>query len=138
MANWKYTAAERRTIDDAYSAVAYIVDHSDHSGPYALRQALRGERRERSSVTVAKALLVAGFADGRKRNPRALELAYLADGVAAAAILGAKSRRLSPAPGQYLAGLLRRFPKMAAAAAAAQDAYISRGLESSRLERAIS
>lgn len=137
MSNFKYTAAERRTIDDAYSAVAYIVDH-DYSGAYALRQALREERRERSSVTVAKALIVAGFADGRKRNPRALELAYMADGIATAAIIGAKSRRLSPAPGQYLAGLLRRFPKMAAAAAAAHDAYLSRGIAASRMERALS
>jgi hypothetical protein len=131
MANFKYTAAERRAIDDAYSAVSYIVDH-DNGGAYRLRAALREERSGRSSVTVAKALLVAGFANGRKRNPRATELAFMADGIATATLRGAKSRRLSPAPGQYLAGLLKRFPKLAAAAAAAHDSYICGGLESSR------
>lgn len=137
MGIWIYTAAERRTIDEAYSAVSYILDHIDHSAPYTLRAALRHERWERSSVTVAKALLVAGFADGRKRDPRASELAYLSDGIAAAAILGAKSRRWK-ARGErgYLAEILRRFPKLAAAAAAAHDSYMARGLESSRLERA--
>jgi hypothetical protein len=131
MPNFKYTAAERRTIDDAYSAVCYIVDHQS-GGAYLLRDALREERRGRSSVTVAKALLVAGFAHGRKSNPRASELAFMANGIAVATILGAKSRRLAPAPGQYLAGLLRRLPKLAAAAAAAHDSYISGGLESCR------
>lgn len=129
MSNFKYTAAEKRTIDDAYSAVSYIVDH-DNGGECRLRAALSGERRERSSVTVAKALLVAGFADGRKRNPRATELAFMADGIATATLLGAKSRRLNPAPGQYLAGLLKRLPKLAAAAAAAHDEYIHRGCRS--------
>ena len=129
MSNFKYTAAERRAIDDAYSAVSNIVDY-DNGGAHRLRAALREERRERSSVTVARALLVAGFANGRKRNPRATELAYMADGIAAAAMLGAKSRRMSPAPGQYLAGLLKRFPKLAAAAAAAHDEYIHRGCRS--------
>jgi hypothetical protein len=121
---WNYTAAERRTIDRAYSAVSYIVDHTGDG--YTLAEALRHERRERSCVTVAKALIVAGFADGRKRNPRAAELAHISAGIMRAAILGAKSRRLEKRG--TLAGTLRELPKLAAAAAAANDTRRERGL----------
>ena len=122
--NWKYTAAERRTIDRAYNAVAYIVDHTGDG--YTLRDCLRHERRERSCATVAKALVVAGFADGRKRNPRATEIAYLSAGIMRAAILGAASRRLERRG--TLADTLRELPKLAAAAAAANDTRRERGL----------
>lgn len=128
MTAWKYTAAERRTIDAAYSLMTYIVDHMGHSQPSAIRDALRHERRERSSVTVAKALLVAGFVNGRKYNPRAADLAWLSAGIMTATIVGADSRRLDrKQPCGTLAGDLDRLPKMAAAAAAAHDAYIDRG-----------
>lgn len=126
---WNYTAAERRTIDAAYSAVAYIVDHMGHGEPWALRDALRHERRERSGVTVAKALLVSAFADGRRRNPRATELAGLSAGIMRAAILGASSRRLDKLErGGSIGETLRELPKLAAAAAAAHDDRQHRGM----------
>jgi hypothetical protein len=118
-----YTRAERRAIDTAYSAVSYIVDHMGHSQPSALRDALRLERRGRSSATVAKALLVRGFVDGRRRNPRAAELATISAGIATAAMIGADSRGREYLP----ADTLRRLPALARAAAAAHDASITRG-----------
>jgi hypothetical protein len=122
MANWIYTRAEKDAINAAYSAVAYIVDHTS-GGASTLREALRYERRERKSATTAKALIVRGFMDGRKRNPRASELGYVSRGIILATILGADTRR-----GRYIpADTLRRFPKLAAAAAAAHDEYIHRG-----------
>lgn len=124
--NWSYTAAERRTIDRAYNAVSYIVDHMGHGEPSALRDALRHERRERSCATVAKALIVAGFTDGRKRNPRATEIAYLSAGIVRATILGAASRRLERRG--TLADTIRALPTLAAAAAAANDTRRERGL----------
>lgn len=123
---WNYTAAERRTIDRAYSAVCYVVDHMGHGEPSALRDALRHERRGRSCVTVAKALIVAAFVDGRKRNPRATDIAYLSPGIMRAAILGAASRRLERRG--TLADTLRRLPALAAAAAAAHDDRQGRGI----------
>ena len=131
MANWTYTAAERRTINDAYSAVAYIVDHTS-GGASALRDALRHERRERKSATNAKALLVRGFMDGRKRNPRAAELGFISRGIILATILGADTRRRD-----VPADVFKRLPKLAAAAAAAHDEYIHRGCRSCETPAAV-
>ncbi len=121
MDNWTFTRTEKRTIDAAYSVVAYIVDHTS-GGASTLREALRHERRERSGTTVAKALIIRGFMDGRKRNPRVSEMGYVSRGIILATVLGADSRRLT-----IPADTLRRLPKMAAAAAAAHDSYIHRG-----------
>ena len=130
---WTYTAAERRTIDNAYAAICYVADHMGHSQPAALRDALKYERRERSSVTVAKALLVAGFANGRKHNPRASELACISHGIMTATIVGADSRRFEA--DRIGCDVLRSLPKHIAAAAAAHDAYIHRGLATNRVSR---
>jgi hypothetical protein len=127
---WTYTAAERKTIDAAFSAVAYVVDHMGHNQPCTLRDALRHERRERKSTTVAKALLVAGFARGRKHNPRAADLAWLSAGIISATILGADSKRLER-PADVLAGLAEKIK----AAAAAHDCYMARGLAASATTR---
>lgn len=122
---WLYNAAEKRAIDRAYNAVAYIADHTGDG--YTLRDALRHERRERSSATVAKALLIAGFFEGRKRNPRATELAYISAGIVRATLLGAKSRRLEKRG--TIGDTLREFPKLAAAAAVAHEGRQRRGIE---------
>lgn len=127
---WKYTAAERRAIDNAFSAVSYLADHMGHAQPAMLRDAFKHERRERSCATVAKALLVSGFMRGRKHNPRAADLAWLSVGIMHATILGADSKRIDR-PADTLASL----PELAAAAAAAHDAYMQRGLEANRVSR---
>ena len=124
MANWTYTRAESDAINAAYSAVSYIVDHTS-GGASTLRDALKYERRERKSATNAKALLVRGFMDGRKRNPRASELGFISRGIILATILGADTRHRD-AP----ADVFKRLPKLAAAAAAAHDEYIRRGCRS--------
>lgn len=125
--NWTYTAAERRTIDKAYAAICYAVDHAGHGCPSALRDALRHERRERSSVTVAKALLIRGFMDGRTNNPTAADLAYHSAGIVTATILGARSRGA-----EHPADTLAELDTLAAAAAAAHESYMARGLAAAR------
>ena len=133
MSNWTYTAAERRTIDNAYSAICYIADHLGHSQSAALRDAVKYERRERSSITVAKALLVAGFASGRDHNTPASDLACISRGIMAATIVGADSRRLT-ATG-FLAATLSGLPAVMQAAAEAHGNYIARGLAANRASR---
>lgn len=139
MKYYRYTAAERRAIDRAYSAAEYICDHLGGSAPYKLADGLRHERRERSSVTVARALMVAGFANGRRHDPRASAVACVSAGIATATIVGAASRRLKPRDftrGQYIRTVLRTFPALAAAAAAAHDSYMRRGFDAIRGEMA--
>lgn len=130
MSNWTYTAAERRIIDNAYSAVCYAADHMGHSQPAALRDALKYERRQRGSVTVAKALIVAGFANGRKHNPTAADLACISNGIMAATVVGADSRRFD---GRSI--WLVNVNETAKAAAAAHEAYMARNLAAAREAR---
>lgn len=132
--NWNYTAAERREITDAFDAVAYAMDCAGHREPHRLREALKVERRERSCVTAAKALIVRGFAEGMRDDPRASTIAGYSEGIAAAVMLGADyGRRESIGRGDTLARADRE--KMAArlaAASVAHDAYIARGLAAAR------
>ncbi len=132
MGNWNYTAAERREIGVAWDAVAYLMDASGHSEPHRLREALKVERRERSCVTAAKALIVRGFAEGMADDPPASTLAGYSEGVAAGVMLGADYQRRalrfsSDSVAKSVAGSL---PALLAAASAAHDAYMTRGLAS--------
>jgi hypothetical protein len=129
MHDWKYTAAERRTIEAAYSAIEYVADHMGHSQPHALREAIRHERRERRSVTTAKALLVAGFIRGRVDNPPAADLACHSAGIITATIIGADSRRFDRP-----ADVLEKLAALATAAAQAQADYIDRNARAAREE----
>lgn len=134
--NWKYTAAEKRAIHDAYDEIAYTMDATGHREPHRLREALKMERRCRSCITAAKALLVNGFAEGMRENPTASTLAGFSEGIAVAVILGADYGRrrnwhgigvYDPTPADR-----ERLPNLLAASAAAHDAYLARGMESIR------
>jgi hypothetical protein len=134
MGNWNYTAAERREIGAAWDAVAYLMDASGHSEPHRLREALRVERRERSCVTVARALIVRGFADGMESDPPASTLAGYSEGIAAGVMLGAvyQRRALRFRSDSVAGSVAEKLPALLAAATAAHDAYIARGLEAAR------
>ena len=134
MGNWNYTAAERREIGAAWDAVAYLMDSSGHREPHRLREALKVERRERSCVTAARALIVRGFAEGMADDPPASTLAGYSDGIAAGVMLGADYQRRALRFGHdSVAGSVAgKLPALLAAAAAAHDAYIARGLEAAR------
>jgi hypothetical protein len=140
MSNWNYTAAERRTIGAAWDAVAYLMDSSGHREPHRLREALKVERRERSCVTAARALIVRGFAEGMADDPPASTLAGYSEGIAAGVMLGAdyQRRALRFGSDSVAGSLAAKLPALLAAASAAHDAYIGRGLESARasMERA--
>lgn len=60
-----YTRKERDVINGAWNAVVHFADSLDHTATYMLENALRSERRERDSVTAAKALLLQSLADPR-------------------------------------------------------------------------
>lgn len=130
--HWKYTAAEKRAIEAAFDEIAYMMDATGHSEPHRLREALKIERRERSSITAAKALLVNGFAEGIAKDPPASTLKSYSAGIATAVMLGAdygRRRRVGvvglydPTPPDR-----ERMPTLLAAAKAAHDAYMGRGL----------
>ena len=134
MSNWSYTAAERRTIGAAWDAVAYMMDASGHREPHRLREALRVEKRERSCITAAKALIVRGFAEGMADDPRASTIAGYSEGIAAGVMLGADyhRRRRAFSSDSVAGSLAAKLPSMLAAASAAHDQYIIRGLAASR------
>lgn len=126
MSEWKYTAAEKKIIDSAYTAVEYV---SDLVGmDLMLRDAYRYERKERSSATATKAMLIDSFKTGAKENPSASTLAFWSGGAARAAMIGAKA--------DYRARgcEFRKWPELEDAlakadlAAKAHRAYIARGL----------
>lgn len=130
--NWKFTAAERRAVNAAFDEIASMLDAWNHRDPHRLRLALKHERRERSCVAVAKALLVKGFAEGMSIDPPASTLAGYSDGIAVSVMIGADygRRRRSQAVGVYdpTPADRERLPRLLAAAKAAHDAYMERGL----------
>ena len=134
MSTWNYTAAERRTIVAAWDAVAYLMDASGHREPHRLREALKVEKRERSCATAAKALIVRGFAEGMADDPPASTLAGYSEGIAAGVMLGADYQRrgLRFSSDSAAGSLTAKLPSMLADASASHDAYVTRGLASTR------
>jgi hypothetical protein len=131
--NWNYTAAEKKAIGAAWDEIAYLMDATGHSEPHRLRDALKTERRVRSCITAAKALIVNGFAEGMKSNPPASTLAGYSEGVSIGVILGADHRlRRSGAVGRHdpTPTDRERLPRLLDAAREAHDSYIARGLNS--------
>jgi hypothetical protein len=131
MTNWKYSSTQKRAIDAAWDAVAYLMDSTGHREPHRLREALKVERRERSCVTAAKALIVRGFAEGMADDPPASTLAGYSEGIAAGVMLGADYQRRALRFGHdsVARSVAEKLPALLAAATAAHDAYIARGLE---------
>lgn len=133
--NWQYTAAEKRAIGAAWDEITYTMDAAGHGEPRRLREALKVERRERSCLTVAKALIVRGFAEGMESDPPASTLAGYSEGIAVGVMLGADyGRRRSGSVGRHdPTGPDRdRLPRLIAEAKAAHDAYMDRGLTAAR------
>lgn len=131
MNNREYTAAEKRAINAAWDEIAYMMDATGHREPHRLRAALKAERKCRSCITSAKALIASGFAEGMDSDPPASTLAGYSDGIAAGVMLGADyGRRRRGGVGRHdPTGTDRdRLPSLLKAAAAAHDAYIRRGL----------
>ena len=134
MSTWNYTAAERRTIGAAWDAVAYLMDASGHREPHRLREALKVEKRERSCITAARAMIVRGFAEGMADDPPASTLAGYSEWIAAGVMLGAdyQRRALRFSSDSAAGSLVEKLPSMLAAASASHDAYVTRGLASTR------
>jgi hypothetical protein len=97
MENLAYTAAEKRAIDAAHSAITYAADCWDWTAPAMLRDALKAAKEGgKRPITEAKAQVIAGFARGLgPANFAVRELYGLASGYRNAIIVGAgfKARR---------------------------------------------
>lgn len=59
-----YTRKQTQAIRDAFRDLEYVASCADMRARFELREALKHERRERSSILVAKALLVECFLEG--------------------------------------------------------------------------
>lgn len=59
-----HTTKERDAINRAFNAMTYAAETTDWSMARRLREALKHERKERSSITTAKACLVESFLTG--------------------------------------------------------------------------
>ncbi len=123
MGEFKYTTKERQTIDAAYAACKWMADDAGYNLKSRLESAMRYERKQRSSVTVAKALVVREFCVGLYSNPKASEVAFMSEGCATAVLVGAACRRVAPSRrAQY------GVETKAAAAREAHDTYLHRGV----------
>lgn len=123
--NWSYTAAEKKAIGTAFAFITGMVDGLGRGNPRRLQEALRYERRERSCMATAKALIVEGFANGLENDPRASEIACISEGIATATIMGAGCRRY----GAVSVGHLRVYSEPAKAA---HEARMARGIAAAR------
>lgn len=131
MSNWVYTNAEKRAIDKAFDACLAIAE-CDHTAERMLRDALAMERRERRSITTAKALIVSSIANHRPQIGTIAGLFGVARGLQLAYILGAEWRRQTANGDHYRRNRFRQYsaalPKFRACQEA-HDAYIARGLD---------
>ncbi|MCP5115376.1 MAG: hypothetical protein GY953_31495 [bacterium] len=89
-----YKRKERETINRAYDLLGYLASACDWTAPGMLKEALKIERRERSCITAAKALIVECAAEGMDPDggPCARDLYGYARGCMLAVVLGAGLR----------------------------------------------
>jgi hypothetical protein len=127
MGVWIYTAKERKAIGEAYDVCRYMAEARGKER--VLDGAVRQERRGRSCITAAKWLVAESFAKGLCANPRASELAWMSEGCQVAALVGAACRVSDLARDQVMARLHGRMDALFAAARAAQNAHMDRGLD---------
>jgi hypothetical protein len=133
-----YNRNETAAIDRAAAWIVDLLETYTSGGARDWREALKYEKKGRSGIAVARALMVRGFLEGWKDNPPASTLAGYSIGIAVAAIFGADmQRRFSRSSDDTL----RRsgfdatgFVAALEAAAAAHNAAISRRLEAARRE----
>jgi hypothetical protein len=126
-----YNRAELAAVAAAERWIVDVLESRTSSGAFRWREFLRLERRERSSIAVARALMVGGFLQGWRDNPTAETLAGYSVGIAVAAMLGAEAHRLCCRRGPSDS---TGFVAALEAAAAAHNAAIGRRLEAARRE----
>lgn len=125
MGVWQFTAKEKKAIGAAWDACYALASHRGQER--RLDEAARYERRERSCITVARWLVVEGFAKGLYANPRADEFAGSSQGVQVGVLVGAACRGARPSD-RPRGGFVEQFDGLVATARAAHQAYIDRGL----------
>ena len=136
---WKYTAAESRAIDAAWTEITAMLDAIGNRGTGRLKDALRIERHGRAeavNVRMVRAMLVNGFAMGMEQDLPASTVASFSEGLATAILLGADyaSRRRGGKVGHYdpTPADRDRMPTLLAAAKAAHGAAWDRYIASCR------
>lgn len=84
------TKADKALVDNAYRAISYLCECSNHSAPHNWREALRLERKQGLATAEAKANCVKAWLQGAtKPTAQASELARIRDGYLKALLLGA-------------------------------------------------
>ena len=130
--HFRYTQSQKAAIEAAYNNAAYIVERFDHN--HEFDAATKFERKARSCVHVAKALVANGFLEGFTNNPRASEIAGTSPGIRTAIILGADAKRRGRPTDDSSSRAYERVPALGRAAAAAHDEYLRSGCERARVE----
>lgn len=59
--------SDRETVNDTWHRVMDLADRTDWTAPKLLREALKTERRERSSLAMAKGMILTGMAESAVR-----------------------------------------------------------------------
>ncbi len=116
----KHTAAERRAIDRAWSALDRMACRS-YKAERLLSDGLKLERRERSNPTSARALMVSTAADNW--DSKAGVLFSFAEGCMMAALAAAEAHRVAPTADW------RRFKRLARLAHTAHWCAVHRALD---------
>ena len=116
----KHTAAERRAIDRAWSALERMACRS-YKAERMMSDGLRLERRERSSTTSGRAMMVSSASEAW--NARAETLFSYAEGCRLAALAAAEAHRVAPAVDW------RRFKRLARLAGKAHWCAVHRSLD---------
>lgn len=129
---WEYTDDERKQIVEAYDAAAGLAREAHESLVSELEEALRMERKNRSGLMMARALVVEGFLEGFGRDPRASELAQFTPGVRAAVVLGAFIKSKARQRGARMdGGEYDRTVRLCRTAVSAHARMLDRGLAKS-------
>lgn len=127
MAATKHTAEEKRAIDRAWSALVRLVE-ANSTADRMVEEGYKLERRERSNMHAARALMVEAASDDW--NARAEGLFRLAPGCRMAAMAAAEGRRIAKAYDRM--EHWRRFKRLARASREAHWSAVERALDAIR------
>jgi hypothetical protein len=84
-----YTKAQKETIDRAFSQLTELVSNRDHRSEYRFHEAFKADRKERSTITASKALLIEAFLDGWHGKPALGDVSSYAEGPMMLVLIGA-------------------------------------------------
>lgn len=125
----EFTAPERKAIDAAYRALAYLCDCTDWSDAPALREALKLERAQTGNATAAKAMVCKAWAEGLDNPDKPASAFYwIRPGYLRAFLMGV-GHKVRRADDSYTGPMVAEARELCVAAIAANDAHTARIVE---------